>query len=739
MNAEKKQRDGDDDADFEEFHPLLPHRRKATATIYREFAENKAKDKKINLEAGSSDSNDEDVTHKRAHTVKVEGQHEQKKVKQEVDGGGEVEVTDLQDVKPFRLQPMDKYELLMKEFITHLDVAFNYRSQARAGSIAVMQMLREEMRDGIIPIDSLSNVVRSLMFVRKTGQTLDETWSCPEGKLASQTRRRVMICIISMAKRNIFDDFAESKMDETDEQPLIPRWLTNKVGKDKEDFIIPPHVESTVNYLEVSKSSRVGSENRDKVLNRGYPLRSEAGFYVCKFLYSNLKGMYTETRKNARMNFFKKVGYLFMDWNAHKECTVRDSAVHLGWVAPLGHHIDDMIRVKHVPRTSQFVGKKKAVKSKKVEAWDGLYNNNEVDNIWAGHGNGARYIEFGRTAKDVTLLAEHDVVLCKKKEENVVRRRSGKERKTWRRAINLMDIATRLIEDCCGYLPKHPAFDVLRAHKYSIPLIYCVARTIRVILSTRKTRKIADLESDFPPATEDSCEEGLGDNELDRSEYADIPKESDYGSESTEEAAPRITQESDDGEGSQEAVEGGEVELSGEEVHGNGEGDKDEGAENGHSNEGQDQCAFLSVDEGERSPTKECSVAENEGRDEESSTQEQEKDVISGDQAASSTLVDERADSLYPYKMDEVEDAIRLFFDTMLSNDVETGHNLKQATCTVTAQQYWAEHIGNGLENEPTEMYGHVKMGTENDMFESDEKEGDGESEKGKYDEDFGM
>ena len=82
----------------------------------------------------------------------------------------------------------------------------------------------------------------------------------------------------------------------------------------------------------------------------------------------------------------------------------------------------------------------------------------------------------------------------------------------------------------------------------------------------------------------------------------------------------------------------------------------------------------------------------------------------------------------------DVENSIKMLFDVLMG-DVATGHYLKLATCAVSEDQYWSQHIGDDLDNECSELYGHLSM----TCGAGDEASVDAESSSDEEEREFGM
>ena len=386
----------------------------------------------------------------------------------------------------------------MNEFVVHIEEAFHKSSLARCTSIAVFQMILEGMDEEVVPIELLSEIIRSLLFVRKTDERLDKAWKSPEGKLASQVWRRVMRCCLNMARRNVFEVFNEVA---GDNKPLIPWWLTRKVEVKGafQEYLVKGHVEHAVDTCEVRRNPSDDFDRREKVLRRSFPHRSDVGIHVFTYLYSLLKNLYTDTRRSAREVFFKKIGYLLMDWTEFPQFPVHDSTVVMGWVEPVRGSISDIISCGVMKKNKTYVPPYKAINPKKKDSWDELLENSnpvvgEKEDVQSDGFNATNYVDFCRSVKDVTLLVEHDIVLRKPGvKDRVVRRRVGSNKRRIRKAVNLMDIVRKILEHACGFGADHVNYDILKGHAWSTALIYSMARTLRVIIDLKCHREILNL------------------------------------------------------------------------------------------------------------------------------------------------------------------------------------------------------------------------------------------------------
>ena len=536
-----------EDKDFKPFHPYLFRQSRSLKQIHDDECKRKAKvaserarEKKIATTRKSSRDVDKNLDDEEHGSPDADSDEDIKrdvkpklKAERNEDSGDDVKP----DVKNavHKFTPKQAYTYIMLEFVRHVDVAFNPFSQARAASIAVMQLVSNSQQGDILPIESLSEIVRSLIFVRATNDTLAEAWTSEMGKVASKTRRRIMYACVHFARRNVFGDFAQVK---GDKKPRIPPWLVGKkpvrktVEKTKVYAIDMDEVEEAVDRNEVRQDSRDDYDRRAAVARRAYPSRKDTEIYTLDILYANLRKMFTSTRRSSRLDFFNSVGYLFMNWGEHKDCLVSDKPVVMRWVTSSVPSPAELESKGVLPSTIPFArpgdrdrNKQMAgVKNGNIKSVNPAHDDDDVpdedisDPDKVRSRNRKRYIQFGRHVHYVTLLVEHDVIIRKEKVSSLTpgsggkvrkgRKRVGSNRRRWRRAINLMDVVRRLLENMCGYLPKYPAFEILRTSARSISLMYQMARTLRAILSTVPNHSILD-PSDFNADEESSDEKGV--------------------------------------------------------------------------------------------------------------------------------------------------------------------------------------------------------------------------------------
>ena len=658
-----------------------------------------------------------------------------------------------------KIQPKQAYLYIMQEYVTDLDVAFSEADLARCTAIAVLRYLTVASKQSYYSIELVSECVRALVFNRKGSITLEQAWSSVDGKLASLLRRRVMKCSLVMAQRNLFDNFRNH---ESEDRSPMPLWLTKKVRNadgNLMEYLSAAHIKKTVDMEETLTDPREEFKRRKNVARRAEPKPLDVGLYVFRAMYTSLRKMYGATRQAARLRFFNRVGYFFMDWCEFPECEVSDGKVSMRWVAPVGAPITEMAAQGMFPTCDTYAmqtmrRRRKAVEDReKMEArkngmkWKKSGKNEDViDNI-------VEYTKFARSALDVTLIVEHDIILRKDVSRHVKRRRKGNTRLKWRKAINLMDEMRDLLEGLCGFKPKHEPYDFLRADENSIQILYNCARTMRVILSRQETRDIYEpTESpdlgDYDVDVDDACNGGAHGDDADDDDdagigeaQADDAHENDDNGEGdgcTDVADAgndnEVGDDDEDGDGVDGDVahggaaqgvdqSGGLGDRSGSKVNdrdGHREGvhavphagvgctgeqasssAADAHDKHAHAGSEDDVDGSKEVTEGRES----CPGGEY-GADAGATDENEQREGGSGTGCVSG---DDDDDNGYPkYDIDGVEYAVAALFNALVGPDIATGHNLSQTTCTVPEELYLSERIS--LENDETKLFGNLTM-----------------------------
>lgn len=346
-------------------------------------------------------------------------------------------------------RPKDDYVMVMSAFTPHINVAFDQAILARCNAIvllekyhSVMKLHEETSPETNPPSQWFYKLMRDLLFTRNRNET-KAVWSTTEGIEASTLRRRVMLCILNMARRNVFGNFAVPpktvdipELYNNDGVPFLPIWLS-KVVHDK-FYVNGGHITMAVNTNEAKSDAKAQFARRQEIAVRACPTRSEVGFYVCDLLYRRLVNHFTPARKSARDVFFKCVGYLFVDWGKYPSCKVHDSVVVLRWAAPV---------VK--ASALAFEG----VVDVPCETYAQMYD----DTLEL---NGNRFRCFVRNMDDVTLVVQHDVLVRKDKMKNAQRRRLGNTRASWRKAINLMEVVLFMLSASFGLKSEDDVYDM---------------------------------------------------------------------------------------------------------------------------------------------------------------------------------------------------------------------------------------------------------------------------------------
>lgn len=389
------------------------------------------------------------------------------------DSGKEKKTTPYEADKTEKSRPKHEYVTLLSSHVPHLDQVFDVPFMARSTGIAFMKHVQKAVKKNFVHPQRFHDLMRDYVFTKKRHER-KTVWRSHEGKSASSLKRRIMLCALVMARKDIFRRFRNTvaveyaKEDKEEALQPLPSWLTaTKNGKPSIDV---SHIHKAVNHNESTVDSKADFARRDSIAKSGSPSRHDVGMFAMDILYHRLVQMFTIARKAVKEEFFNMVGYLFVDWTKYGGCPVHDSEVRLCWAAPLGaSHLEamndgdtnDLLTVKYC-----------------------------VDDENRPEKNARKYIDFVRDREDVILLANHDILMRKDLKKNAVRRRLGNTRVQWCRAINLMDVLLSIFHVGTGMTREDDQYELLSSREDSISLLYTLARTLRVILTNTATRDV---------------------------------------------------------------------------------------------------------------------------------------------------------------------------------------------------------------------------------------------------------
>ena len=468
--------DSDDD-DFRPYHPLGVHKR--VVDYVMDSIEGPPQKKKRGMRSHGkvkeeSLPKDEDGDEEDAEDVKAGKGVGSKRVKQEHEGIMRVG------------KPKDAYIALMEIFVPYIDHAFDKMCIARCTATVTLKWVADIVDNGNdvnLTASDVQRLLRDLVFTKRKGKTLAE-WHSPQGKTASQFKRKVMMEILKASRTNRFRYFVGKKdvkrgVKPSGSRPELPSWLSKKCMTkegNKKPYVDDSFVDDTVDRRETTKDGKVGFKRRGVIVRERRPEREDIARYAMDRLYTLLLGLCTDARETARKQFFDMLGFLFLAWNEYLDLPVRDSVVALKWAQPLGESRFASIPESELPLC-------------KIYTEEGY---NEDDS------NMALFTKTCLMCEEVTILAKHDIILRKNLPKNTARRREGNTFTDYAHAINLMHVILHLIQGSAGLYADKDFNDVLGAHPKSIVIIYTMARALRVLLSQATGRKIAEADTDVP-------------------------------------------------------------------------------------------------------------------------------------------------------------------------------------------------------------------------------------------------
>ena len=658
----------------------------------------------------------------------------EKTVKRESDAPTPKDCDDEMRLVPVgNMKPMDKYLFVMREYVPHVEVAFNELSAIRATAIAYLSEFEAVCDNNDMSVRGFVEMFDKILFVRLP-EELKDKWVTDEGRRASQLRKMVMRSCLVMARENVFHDFvprdsgdlknADLVFDE-DGNPVHPLWLTmtekdrktprsskgkKKVKKEHEVrySINSNTIATVVARNEKRKKPKEAFMERKKIVNRGYPKRPDMGYYALNYLYHQLLKIFTKTRRSAKLMFFTMLGYLFMDWTEHDDCDVKDSAVHLRWAASLGESILNTLDADAIKETGTFKDRSAS----------------------SATGNVKTYHEFGRSVDDVVLLVSHDVIVREDKHDSSQRRRAGCDRRVWKKAINLMDVVVRVLELLCGYNSTHPELDILRAHEYSVPVLYTLARGLRRVISLLPGRVIQDGPTDMDDDDgndDDDQRNGVGGAK----EEGDV-EDGDGGAEDGVDVEDKEEEGSGPGDGGKQKGDGSRRQDN-DTNNGDHDASNAEHASDAAGGLGGVLPAVSASGETERvgdgGQDGECGqaiegqgVASGDGGGDDGGADGQQGTSGHGDDDGQQGASDHGDDDDAEHQL-EVDLAER-FMALFMTEEIANSFHLKQVTSTVEDRMFWAEQIC--IANENTARFVDITIGSRDIIDESDS-----ESEQG--------
>ena len=373
-----------------------------------------------------------------------------------------------------KVRPKHEYVSVLSAVVTHLDDAFNAEVLTKCTGIAVFKHAKNMVNGGTVTPVDMYRIMRDFIFTKRRDES-KAVWSTPDGKEASLLKRRIMLCCLSMTRRNLFNQFvmkeAPDQVPDAD-KPFMPTWLT-AVVKDK-PYIQMCHIHHAVTHNEGKTNSKAQFARREKIAKNGAPSRSDIGFFAMDILYHRLVHLFTSARKSLRNVFFNMVGYLFVDWSKFTKCPVHDTEVRVKWAAPLGEPFVTSLSDERGPSVLP-------------------YSKHDPDRTSK---NTAMFLEFARERDDVVLLVEHDVIVRMTLQVNSKRRRRGNERVPWRRAVNLMEVLLAVLQAGSGMGRHDDAYELLSARSDAVHLLYMLARSLRVLLSNSEAREVEETTQD---------------------------------------------------------------------------------------------------------------------------------------------------------------------------------------------------------------------------------------------------
>lgn len=377
------------------------------------------------------------------------------------------------------VKPMLRYEKIMLERIRFREVAFDNYVLPRCTISSLFAEIADRCVTSHLDPAGLTSILESVFFSLKRTEK-KEAYKTSGGKDASSLRRRIIHNVLLQARVDTFRRFRSNadKEVESDDyhssgglaaadtgRPLKPSWLQGCEGGGT-NYITQAHANTAQEHQESSSLEKSSYQRRLAIAGGARPNRADDGEFVMSYLYSTLLLSLNHSRRSGPMEFFQRLGYLFVDWNPHKTCRVSKDDMKVSWIVDyekaLPCSIDD------IPKAISVSAADRNAVEKNKEA----------------------YSKFVEEREEMQLMVTHDVLVRLKGKCGDVRNHIGVDARQWVRVVSLIDVAAHFFRSCCGFGRGGSFTDVLMYNSRSIIALYNTAWVFRLMLGTRTTPRI---------------------------------------------------------------------------------------------------------------------------------------------------------------------------------------------------------------------------------------------------------
>lgn len=406
------------------------------------------------------------------------------------DGSDSTGIRQSSPMKGAIVKPMAKYERLMVHRVPFRELAFDAYVLSRCTVSSLFADIAGRCQNAMLGPAGLKEVVHATFFSLKRTDT-KKVYEATPGKVASALRQRILLNVLRQARLDTFRRFRTPTVANQDSniyhsegglaaadagRPLKPEWLRNSTNGGI-NYITQEHLKTSQGHQESSSSEKSSYQRRLHIAAGGSPSRSDDGEFAMSFLYSSLLTTLNASRRNGPLEFFQRLGYLFVDWTPYKNCRVTSDHLKMSWVVDF--------------KSARPCEKEDVPKAISVSACDPA----------ASEKNRDVYKNFVEEREEMQIVVEHDVLVRLKGKENDVRNHIGVDARKWTRVISLIDVAAHFMRSACSFGRGGSIHEILVYNSQSVLALYNIAWVFREMIASRNDPCVQPPSSSPHPAS----------------------------------------------------------------------------------------------------------------------------------------------------------------------------------------------------------------------------------------------
>lgn len=382
------------------------------------------------------------------------------------------------------VKPMMKYETIMLRRVPFHDIAFDPHVLSRCTISSLFAEIADRCGKELLDPAGLKSILDAVFFSLKRTDRKD-VYSTTKGEAASALRRRILLNVLRQAHLDTFRRFRSHPLPTEDSnvvhsrggvaaaeagRPLKPTWLQHSPTLGT-NYVTQAHLRIAQEHQESSAADKSSYQRRLRIAGGARPTRADDGEFLMSSLYSSLLTTLNASRRYGPLEFFQRLGYLFVDWNPHKNCRVSRDNMKMWWVADFKEArpciIDDIPKAISVSAGDPDASEK----------------------------NEDMYKSFVEEREEMQILVRHDVLVRLKGKEDDVRNHIGVDAREWTRVISLIDVAANFLRSACSFGRSGRCDDILTFSSKSIVALYNIAWVFRDMIASRKDPEVLPPQS----------------------------------------------------------------------------------------------------------------------------------------------------------------------------------------------------------------------------------------------------